>query len=437
MLRMGVAVTLIAGMQASRGEDLLDVYREALGNDPQYLSAGAANRATRELRPQALAALLPNASFNAETRANSQNVRTLSGAGGRLGVTNFNSTSLTVSLTQPVFRKELLIQLSQADTRVKQANADYAAALQDLVLRVAERFFGVLSALDDLKFAQSTRDANEQQLRQSRQRFDVGLIAITDVEEAKAGHDLAEAQVIDAQNLLDNAREAMREVTGRYLPALALLGDRLPLIAPDPQDIDAWTRTALVQNWKLLATGYAADSALTEIKVREARHLPTVDVIAQRNVSKSGGGFGRSNIVSDSVALAVNVPIFSGGLVLSQTREARHRHRQALDDLERERRVTQRQARDAYRGVISGISQVKALAQAVVSNNSALEAIEAGFQVGTRTSVDVLQAQSALFGAQRNYARSRYDYILDILRLKQAAGTLSEKDLAEINRWLE
>ncbi len=415
--------------------NLLDVYRDALNSDPQYLGSGAANRAAQELRPQARAPLLPNVNLSASTSANDQDIRSISN--GQPGTTRFNNRDFTISLTQPVYRKDLQVGLAQADARVQQSNAEHGFALQDLMLRVAERYFGVLAATDDLEFATAERDANEQQLKQSQQRFEVGLIAITDVEEAKAGFDLANAEVIGAENALDNALEALREITGHYLNELAPLGTRLPLIAPEPNDINSWTQTAIEQNLQLTAVRLAADTAHGEIRRQQAFHLPTLDVVAQHNVSKSGGRFGDSDIVNSAIGLELNVPIYQGGLVLSRTREARHLHEQALDNLERQRRITQRQARDAFRGVISGVSRVGALAQAVVSTESALEAIEAGFQVGTRTTVDVLNAQRDLFRAKRDFAQARYVYVLDILRLKQSAGTLSEEDLAEVNRWLD
>lgn len=430
-----VLAPLLSVSAQALGEDLLELYRLALSSDPEYLGAGSANRAIQELRPQARALLLPEASASGAMEHNEQQTREAGNIGG-IGTVDFQSRSFSISLTQPIYRRDLLIGLYQADSQIRQANAEYGFALQDLMLRVAESYFGVLSAQDDLEFLRSERNANDQQLKQSQQRFEVGLIAITDVEEAKAGFDLANAQVIGAENDLDNAREALREITGRYLTVLAPLGDTLRLIVPEPDDIDAWTETAMVQNLELTGARIATETAREEISRQQAFHLPTLDVIAQHNRSTAGGRFGDSDITTTSVGVQVNIPIYQGGEVLSRTRAARHEHQRTLDDLERQRRITQRQARDAFRGVSSGISQVQALAQAVVSTKAALEAIEAGFQVGTRTSVDVLNAQRDLFRAKRDLSQSRYDYILDILRLKQAAGTFNEEDLAEVNRWL-
>ena len=433
-----ISLALLANGSIVHAVDLLEVYRLAVKNDPDYLSAGSANRAAQEQTPQARALLLPDLSLSASTDTNNEKTRQ-AGDFGATGTNQFTGSTFELSLSQPIYRKDLLIGLSQADSRVRQSIAEFAFALQELMLRVTEGYFNVLEAIDDLEFVRSEKDANKQQLNQRQQRFEVGLIAITDVEEAKAGYDLSNAQVIEAEIELDDTREALREITGLYLDLAtlkSLIADT-PLINPDPNDVDTWTGIALHQNLQLTAALLASEIALTEIRRQEAQHLPTLDLVASHGLVQSGGRFGDTDIVSSSIGLQLNLPIYQGGEVLSRTRESRHLHQQSLDALERQRRITQRQTRDAFRGVISGISRVKALAQAVISSRAALGAIEAGFQVGTRTSVDVLDAQRDLFLAKRDHSQSRYDYILDILRLKQAAGTLNEDDLSEVNSWLE
>ena len=437
-VKLTTTTALLVGLSSAHAVDLLEVYRLAVKNDPEYLSAGSANRAAQEQTPQARAQLLPDLSFDASAEGVLEKTLQANAFGGG-GTTRFTGNSLRLSLTQPIYRKDLLIGLGQADTRVRQSNAEFAFALQDLMLRVSEGYFDVLRAIDDLDFLRSERDANEQQLKQSQQRFEVGLIAITDVEEAKAGFDLANAQVIEAEIEVDNAWEALREITGLYLDLTTLkpLVENTPLITPEPNNVDEWTGIALEQNLQLAAALLASEIAMTEIRRQEAQHLPTLDLVASHDRTQSGGRFGDSSINTSSVGFQLNLPLYQGGEILSRTRESRHLHQQTLDDLERQRRITQRQARDAFRGVISGISRVQALDQAVVSTQSALEAIEAGFRVGTRTSVDVLNAQRDLFRAKRDFSQSRYDYILDILRLKQAAGVLNEDDLTEVNSWLD
>ena len=420
---LGAGAFLVATAPPAPAENLLEVFRFALTSDPEFLAAGADHRAALELRPQARAVLLPNARISAATQWNRQ--WNESGRQWR------NSRSATLDVEQPIYRRDRRIALAQADSRIARADALYAAARQDLAVRVAERYFGVLEAEDELGFARATLEAFEQQLAQSRQRFEVGLIPITDVEEAKAGFDLSRAQLIAAENALDIARETLRETTGEYQEALAPLTD-MHLVMPEPADIDKWTATALEQNQRLLAARHDTETARREIERIQAGHSPVLDAVGSIDDSSSMAG----QIRRANVGLRLSLPLYSGGSILSRTRESRHRYQRTLDVLERERRRAQRETRGAYLGVDSGISRVRALEQAVRSSETAAEAIEAGFQVGTRTSVDVLDAQRELFRARRDLSEARYGYILDVLRLKRAAGTLSEDDLQLISIWL-
>lgn len=442
--RLSVLAVLLLGMHAgvaSASTTLVELFDISLEADPEYQSAVAANLAAQELTPQARSFLLPNVSAGAAIRGNYADVlRSSTGAPGTTGSANWGSGQADISLTQPVYHHDLWVQLEQADLRTKQANAEFAFARQELMLRVSERYFDVLRARDQLAFAQAALEAFGQQLKQAQQRFEVGLIAITDVEEAQSGFDLATADVIAAENDLDNAREALREVTGLYATDLASLGESMPLVSPDPADINRWTETALRQNLQITAARHAASNAKEEIERIRAGHYPTLDLTARANYFNSDGGIGGvatdNETVDGRVGLELVVPIYEGGLVVSQTRESRHLYQQSLDDLERQRRAVQRQARASYLNLESDISRVKALVQAVKSTVSAKEAIDAGFQVGTRTSVDVLNAERRVFEARRDLAFSRYDYIINRLTLKQAAGTLSEADIEQVNSWL-
>ena len=419
---LGAGAFLMAMSAPATAENLLQVFELAQASDPEYLATGAENRAAQEIRPQALAGLLPNVNVSADAAWNE-----------RQRSDDYRSHNIILNIAQPIYRRDRRIAVDQAGSRIAGADALYAAARQDLMVRVAERYFRVLEAEDELSFAQATLEAFEQQLKQSRQRFEVGLIAITDVEEAKAGFDLARAQLIAAENALDTAREALRETSGEYQKRLAPLGD-MPMVTPEPADIDKWTEVALGQNLRMLAAGHQTETARREIERVQAGNSPTLDAIGSYglNDGTSRGGDTRNA----SIGLRLNMPLYTGGSVLSRTRESRHRYQQTLDVLERERRRAQRETRDAYLGVNSGISRVIALEQAVRSSETAAEAIEAGFQVGTRTSVDVLNAQRDLFRARRDLAEARYSYILDVLRLKRAAGVLSEDDLRQISIWL-
>ena len=416
-------VFLMAMSSAAPAVNLLEVFESALASDPEFLATGADNRAAQEIRPQALAGLLPSVRLSLDTKWNERQRRR-----------DFRSDNLALDVEQPLYRRDRRIAVDQADSRIAKADALYAAARQDLMVRVAERYFGVLEADDELSFAKATLEAFQQQLEQSRQRFEVGLIAITDVEEAKAGFDLSRAQLIAAENALDIAREALRETTGAYQERLAPLGD-MPLVMPEPADIDKWTETALERNLRLSAARHDTETARREIERIEAGHSPTLDAVGSFGLNDSESGtLGETR--RTNVGLRLNLPLYSGGSVVSRTRESRHRYQRTLDVLERERRRAQRETRDAYLGVNSGISRVHALEQAVRSSETAAEAIEAGFQVGTRTSVDVLDAQRDLFRARRDLSEARYSYVLNVLRLKRASGTLSEDDLQLISIWL-
>lgn len=420
---VGACACLAATPAAVHAENLIQVFEAALRSDPAYLAAGAENRAAQEVRPQARAELLPRARLSAGVAWNERRERD-----------DFRSHDAILDIRHSIYDRSRTVTLQQADSRIAQADVLYAAARQNLMMRVSERYFQVLAAVDGIRFARATLEAFEQQLRQSQQRFEVGLIAITDVEEAKAGFDLAQAQLIAAENALDTAREALRETTGEYHEELSALGE-MPLTSPDPADIDKWTEVALDSNLRLLAARQQAETARRQIELAQSGHSPTVDAVGSYGMydDMSRGGVTRDA----SVGVRLNFSLYTGGSVVSRTRESRHRYQKALDELELQRRSAQRETRDAYLGVNSEISRVTALEQAVRSSRTAAEAIEAGFQVGTRTSVDVLDAKRDLFRARNDLARARYSYILNVLELKRAAGILSDDDLRLVSTWLE
>ncbi len=420
---------------AAYGTDLVESYQLALQNDPRINAAEAARFAVGEAKPQSRAQLLPNINFQAEGATNTRET-TRSGGFPLPRTESFSATGYSLNITQPVYRHELIVGLRQADARVAQAEADYQAAEQELVLRVAERYFNVLAAMDNLEFARAEKKAVGRQLEQAKQRFEVGLIAITDVHEAQARYDLTVAEEIRVENQLADARDALREITNQPAKALLPLQDEIPLVAPAPADVEEWVQLAGKQNLQIVSARYGTEIAREEISRQRAGHYPTLDLVASRSNSDVNSRFG-SDSETDTIGLELNLPIFEGGLVNSRTREARYRFDEAKQNLIEQRRTALRQTRDAYLGVLAGISRVKALKQAVISNEKALEATNAGFEVGTRTIVDVLLSQRELFRAQRDYANSRYEYILETLRLKQAAGILADTDIKAINQWLE
>jgi outer membrane protein len=304
------------------------------------------------------------------------------------------------------------------------------------MVRVAERYFSVLGAEDNLALARAELEALQRQLEQAQQRFEVGLIAITDVQESRAGYDRSVANEIVARNALENAREGLREVSLAYHPTIARLSANPPLTAPDPEDIEVWVNTALGQNLTLASAQIAADIAHQDIRAQYANHLPTLDISGNHGFSSSGGRFGDSEQESSGIGLNLSLSLYEGGQVASRTRQAEHRHSESLERLEQQQRAVYRQARQSYLEVLSTISAVKAYMQAMVSAETALESTQAGFEVGTRTAVDVVASQRNLYQSRRDYSRARYDYILSIFRLKQAAGTLGADDLLLANGWL-
>jgi outer membrane protein len=431
-----LVLAILSASALAHGDNLLDIYNQAAQGDPQILAAAAAHRAALEARPQSLAAFLPQISAGGST---SRNRETIADSTGFFpdDTFNYNTHGYVLNLTQAVYHHDYYVQLRQADSRIAQADASYAAAEQDLIVRSATLYFDALAARDSQSFAHAERDAIARQLEQAKQRYDVGLIAINDVQEAQARYDLAMTQAIAADNQLASQDEAVRELTGAQHDQLLGLGQTMSLIAPEPNDMEQWVKTALAQNLQLSAAQNALKIAQEEISRRRAGHLPSLDLVGSRNFqSISGGTLGGRDDTLNSVTLQLNVPLFSGGLVSSRTREAVQLQEQSREQLEQIRRATERQSRDAFRGVTTSISTVNALQQAVTSNQTALESAEAGNEVGTRTMVDVLDAQSNLFRARRDYARARYDYLLNTLRLKQSAGTLSPKDLEAINAFL-
>ena len=415
--------------------NLSQVYTQAEASDPLYKEAMAAYQATLETKPQARSQLLPLVTLSANTTNNNQDISTNT-VQGNVGQIEFNSHGYSLDITQPVFRYDRYLALKQADSQILQAQAELDAAHQDLIVRVAERYFDVLAAMDSLEFARAGKTSLNRQLDQAKQLFEVGLIAITDVQETQAGYDRAVAGVILAENDLDDAREALRELTGDYETELNPLGEDMPLVSPQPEVIEDWTKTSEAQNFEVIAAQHALETAQQDIKIQQAGHLPTLDIVANKGFDTNGGRFGATDIHADAIRLELNVPLYQGGVVNSRTRQARDLYDQAYERLEQAHRTAQRQTREAFLGVISGISQVQALKQSVISSETALQSTEAGFEVGTRTAVDVVAAERTTFQTKRDYSRARYDYILNTLRLKQAAGTLSPDDLHEINTWL-
>jgi outer membrane protein len=454
------SLVIIAGLvvapASANAASLLEIYQQALQSDPQIHEAEARRLAALEAKPQARGVLLPQVSASGgwdQTKSDGRQFSPLIGSGYSFDGDS-DDADWNVTLRQTVFRWDQIVNLKRADKLVTKAEAVREAAQQDLVIRVAQRYFDVLAAEDRLTSIHADRTAIARQLEQAKQRFEVGLIAITDVQESQAAYDQAVANEIGAKRQLASAREFLREITGEYVTQLSAPKEDMPLRRPEKSERE-WVDLSLSQNLSLVASRLDEELARDEISFRRNGHYPTLDLVARTGNQRSegsgsttfpGSSPGDPDIVEpyssdddrnfDSISLQFNIPLFAGGGTSSRVREAVYLHRASREQLQRVTRETERQSRDAYLGVLAEESRVQALKQAVASSQTALEATQAGFDVGTRTIVDVLNSQFALYAAKTNYQRSRYDYLLNALRLKQAAGTLQVQDLEQIDQWL-
>ena len=442
-------ITNPAHLQA---ESLLEIYSKAVNNDPSIREAQANMYATMESKPQARADLLPQLDFSGQWQTRKQDgtnvVPILGTPTDQSSKSDENATNWSFNLTQTLFRWDQFARMGRADKEVSQAQLDYGFAQQELMVRVTEAYFNVLAARDTLVSEQAAKAAIERQLEQANRRYEVGLIAITDVQEARAGFDEAIAGEIVAKRDLANSREALREITGEYNEVLSKPAKEIPLVVPEPAIQDEWVAIAQAQNLALLSAKIGADITRSDVSAAKSGYMPTLDLQASYGNNSADGTSEQTpatrpttrterDITQQSVGIQLNIPIFSGGGTSSKVKEAVYRHRASKENFEKVVRQTERETRDAYYGVESEISRVKALRQSRKSSEVALEATEAGYEVGTRTTVDVLDARRSLFLAQTNYARSRYDYIVNVIKLKQAAGTLNPDDLAMVNSWLQ
>lgn len=414
--------------------DLLDIYQAALKNDTVYQAAISTRLSTREALPQSVAALLPSINWQATLSSNYQTI-TQAPPGNPLGSNRFASSGYSISIKQPLLNVGDWLTVKQASNTSKQADATLGASAQSLIYRVANAYFQVLLAQDNLRLAQSEKAANAKQLDQAKKRVQAGLDAITTVYEAKAADDKSVAAEISAQNALRNSQETIRQITGQTYANLSPFKPILPLLSPQPANVEQWITTATTYNLNLMASRYAMEAARDNIKIKASGHFPTVNLVGSYG-RDDGLNIGTTNRNNAVVGLQLNVPLFSGGAVSSNTRKAEYDFQTAsanLDNLYRQVIVTTRQK---YNDVLADISKIKAERQAIKSAQLSLDSTQESFTAGTRTIVDVLLAQQNLYDAKRNEASDQYSYLLDSLLLKQEVGTLKPKDLQQINQWL-
>ncbi len=457
-----VAALGLAGAASAHAEDLMDAYRLALQSDPVLMQAEAGSRIGHEGMVQSRAALLPqingSVSFNDShgTNTNSLLVDTTTGPAviDSFGHTEGRSRSESVGLNQVLFDLGRFSQLRASKSTAEAAAAQYAAAEQDLILRVAGAYFTVLTDEDQLRYAQANQKALAKQLDAAQAKYAVGLSAVTDADNAKAQQAAAAANVIQAQTTLYNDREALAQITGTVPTALKSLTDNLPLEHPQPDNAEAWVKTALASNPALQAQRDQLDASQHDITTARAGHLPTLNASVNYSRNPSWGPASRGDLsglpsnVTDALhvnnrttnttlGLVLNVPLFAGGATQSRVRQAIAQRDQSRDLLEQDRRQIVATTRNAFNSIEAGISQVEAQKEAVASAQKALQSTQAGYEVGSQTIIDVLFAQQTLFQAQSAYSQARHAYVINRLNLKHASGTLSVKDLQAVNALLQ
>ncbi len=418
----------------SNAANLMDIFLEAQQEDAELRAANALLQAELEAVPQSRALLMPNISVSANTATVDREF-----SGGQNDTEErFNSNGYSARLTQPLFRADRWYQLLSAKASSKRALAEYKLAEQELIIRVAEAYFNVLRAEDNLSSAIAAETAFRRQLDQTQERFDVGLIAITDVHEAQAVYDLSRVTRITQEEERDNSFTALESITNQAYGKIDELDKAMPITSPQPAIADDWVSMAIANNTALAASKHQIEAARQEVKRQKSGHLPTLDAVASYSHAEEGGisFFGNESDI-ENYALELNIPIFQGGGTRSKVREAHHRLTQAKENYESQYRSVKQDIRRQLRTTNSDVLRVAARKLALKSNQSALEATEGGYEVGTRNIVDVLQARNSLFESQRDYHNAIYDYILNYLRLKRIAGTISPDDLGTFNQWLK
>lgn len=433
---LATAIIGVAGFHsAASAADLIQIYRDAAANDAQYASARNQLLAGRERLPQGLSLLMPQ--LSASVSDSQVNLQVTLRPPFSSFTTTYNQLAYTLSLTQPLFRWSNYQQYQQGRLAVLQSQAQFAQAQQDLIVRVVQAYFDVLYAQDSINYIVSQKAAISEQLASAKRNFEVGTTTITDTNEAQAKYDLAVAQEILSRSNLDIARAALQQIIGKVPGDLAPLLHDVQLSPPQPAEIGPWVASAEQQNYVVAQSRASLEIARRQIQVNRAGHYPTLDLVASRSYNNGATQITPVTVqTSNSIGLQLSVPIFSGGYTSSKVREGIALADKAENDLDYARRTAAQNARQAYFGVTSGLAQVRALQAAEVSSQSALASNNLGYQVGVRINIDVLNAQQQLYSTQRDLARARYDTLLNGLRLKSAAGALTEDDLMRINALL-
>lgn len=415
---------------------LQESFELAEQGDPEILAAKASYDAVVEEIPLAKSALLPNIKLDLFTGNNDQTTSNADDVVFFNGSSDIDNQGYKLTLTQPLYNHQLYKLLDQAKASVAQAAANYSAQQQALAIKVADHYFKVLAAGDNLNFANAEKKAVSKQLLQTTKRFEVGLIAITDVKEAQAQFDITAAQEIAAQNQLATSKEALQVIINQTVENLSPLPADMPLEVPSPNDIDQWTLTSQEKNLSIKAAGFALEAAQAGRNASRSGHYPSLSLKATQTNTDYESGAASAETEDTTISINLSIPLYSGGSASAKNRQAGFKLQQAQFDLVLQKRLAKQQTRSAFLGLNAAIASVKALKQALLSSQTALEATQAGFEVGTRTSVDVLNALRNQYRSEKDYAQTRYDYLLNMLKLKQAAGVLNKDDITMINNWL-
>ena len=419
-----------------QAEDLIEVYNVAVKNDPELLAVEAKHKAVMQEYPIARSYLLPNLKFSASSQRTRESIDG-SVYGRSSSTSQFTTDEYSINLKQPLYRRDLFTLLEKSEYEVAKSLAERDAARQDLIIRVSKAYFNILDSIDNINYVQSEKAAIKSQLNESKKRLEVGLIAITDYAEAQASYDLSETQYIEAENLSDLTKESLYVLTGKQFENFSTLALDIKVNQPQPNNIKSWENFAIKQNLELLAYKRAQDIAISNVKYERSKHFPTLDIYGVvKETDKGGGSSGEFESNNDYIGLELNIPIFIGGNTYYSSKKASYLEEQARYDLIKKKREVVKETRQAFLNLKTSISKVNASKKALESNELSAKYNKAGFEVGTRSTTDVLLSLKDLFKAKRNYSKAKHEYLLSKLQLKKSIGTLSVEDLKIINSWL-
>lgn len=428
-----------AGIVPCRADDLVSVYQKALAHDPKFQIAIHEKAAKDEGKKQAWSKLLPVLSGTYDFKRSRQEVISSDNTVYGKGETIFNTKDYFLTLNQPIIRYDAWLGVSQANIEKRRAELELGVAEQEIMIRVATLYLKLLMAQDQLEFATAEEAADNAHFELAQGRFDMGLASVIDLHDAKARLAAVRAQRVEAENLFDDALNALKEVIGDLPESVVGLVDEFNLLHPDPTDPNIWVKEALEQNLTVALQRQAVEVSRKEVGKQRAGHYPTLDLYGYYDNKDTEGTLfgGGSRVENIEGGLRLTVPLTQGGYVLSRTSEAKSLYARSVEDLQRQLRAADRLARSSYYGVESAIQRVAALKESVTSQQLALDGKTEGYRAGLYTSLAVLDAQRDLYQARQEYARARYEYILNCLKLKEAVGTLNFDDLTQVNSWLK